>query len=120
MARFLRTPATQRLAVSVADPRELLWGILNILSKIRGSQSYLFPALLERSSSVLRLDSPTTLSNFLPNFSDELSPINERKRPFKSVSNVEEVQEDVDENNITVRAPNGISGMPPQGPFSLT
>lgn len=65
VTRSLRSTATQRLAASVADPKDLLWGILSILSKIRGSPSYLFPALLQRSSSVFGLESPATLTNSL-------------------------------------------------------
>jgi hypothetical protein len=65
VTRSLRTAATQRLTASVADPKDLLWGILNVLSRIRGSQSYLLPNLLQRSSHVLGLDSPALLTNSL-------------------------------------------------------
>ncbi|KAL1980270.1 hypothetical protein VTN96DRAFT_4414 [Rasamsonia emersonii] len=73
VTRSLRSAATQRLAASVADPKDLLWGILNILSKIRGSQSYLFPALLQKSSSVFGLESPATLTNSL-SFAEDYPP----------------------------------------------
>jgi hypothetical protein len=63
VTRSLRGAATQRLNTSVADPKELLWGIVNILSRIRGSQSYHFPSLLQRSSSVFGLESPATMTN---------------------------------------------------------
>lgn len=59
VACSLRLAATQRLALTIIDPRELLWGMLNALSKSRGSQSYLFPELLERSRSILGLDTPS-------------------------------------------------------------
>ncbi|KAL1868162.1 hypothetical protein Plec18167_008353 [Paecilomyces lecythidis] len=63
VACSLRLAATQRLAAAIIDPRELLWGMLSTLSKIRGSQSYLFPELLERSRSILGLDTPHTLND---------------------------------------------------------
>ncbi|GAD95641.1 amylase cluster transcriptional regulator AmyR [Paecilomyces variotii No. 5] len=63
VACSLRLAATQRLAAAIIDPRELLWGMLTTLSKIRGSQSYLFPELLERSRSILGLDTPHTLTD---------------------------------------------------------
>lgn len=59
VACSLRLAATQRLTLTIIDPRELLWGMLNALSKSRGSQSYLFPELLERSRSILGLDTPS-------------------------------------------------------------
>lgn len=66
VTRSLGTKAVHRLAESTVDPRELLWGILHTLSQIRGSPSYLFPALLERCKSVLGLDCTLTIGNFLP------------------------------------------------------
>ena len=56
---MLPSRATQRVATMVVDPKELLWGILLSLSKIRGAESYLFPLLMEQSRGVLGiLDSP--------------------------------------------------------------
>lgn len=66
VTRSLGAKAVHRLAESTVDPRELLWGILHTLSQIRGSPSYLFPALLERCKSVLGLDCTITIGNFLP------------------------------------------------------
>jgi hypothetical protein len=66
VTRSLGTKAVHRLAESTVDPRELLWGILHTLSQIRGSPSYLFPALLERCKSVLGFDCTLTIGNFLP------------------------------------------------------
>lgn len=57
-----------------ADARELLWGILTTLSRIRGSQSYLFPRLLEQSKSVLGIDCSITLGNFLPDLPTTNTP----------------------------------------------
>jgi hypothetical protein len=71
----MRCNTSNRLTNTVADPKELLWGILNILSRIRGSPSYLFPSLLERSSSVFGLESPATLANTMSSYTtDETSP----------------------------------------------
>lgn len=62
------TPGSQppKPPIPNTDARELLWGILTTLSRIRGSQSYLFPRLLEQSKSVLGIDCSITLGNFLP------------------------------------------------------
>ncbi|RDW81046.1 putative C6 transcription factor (AmyR) [Aspergillus mulundensis] len=62
VSRSLSTKAANTLAESTVDPRELLWGILSTLSRIRGSQSYLFPSLLERCKGTLGFDVPTPLS----------------------------------------------------------
>ncbi|KAL6238205.1 hypothetical protein BDW75DRAFT_41850 [Aspergillus navahoensis] len=62
VSRSLSTKAANSLAESTIDPRELLWGILTTLSRIRGSQSYLFPSLLERCRGTLGFDTPTPLS----------------------------------------------------------
>ncbi|KAF7712731.1 Amylolytic gene expression activator [Penicillium ucsense] len=66
VTQSLGTKGVHRLAESTIDPRELLWGILQTLSQIRGSPSYLFPTLLERCKSVLGLDCTITVGNFLP------------------------------------------------------
>lgn len=63
MTESARERTTQRLADTTADPKDLLWGILNVLSCIRGARSYLFPSLLQRSSSIFNLESPSTLTN---------------------------------------------------------
>lgn len=63
---LLGSKSAHRLAETTIDPRELLWGILHTLSQIRGSPSYLFPILLERSKNVLGLDCTITMGNFLP------------------------------------------------------
>ncbi|KAL5046790.1 hypothetical protein BDW71DRAFT_59358 [Aspergillus fruticulosus] len=62
VSRSLSTKAANSLAESTIDPRELLWGILTTLSRIRGSQSYLFPSLLDRCKGTLGFDAPTPLS----------------------------------------------------------
>ena len=66
MTRSLGPKAVHRLAESIIDPNELLWGILHTLSQIRGSPSYLFPTLLDRCRNVLGLDCNITTGNFLP------------------------------------------------------
>ncbi|EPS29018.1 hypothetical protein PDE_03964 [Penicillium oxalicum 114-2] len=66
VTQSLGAKGVHRLAESTVDPRELLWGILQTLSQIRGSPSYLFPTLLERCKSVLGLDCTITIGNFLP------------------------------------------------------
>ncbi|KAF7131443.1 hypothetical protein CNMCM5793_004668 [Aspergillus hiratsukae] len=66
VARSLGSETSHHLAESAVDPRELLWGLLSTLSRIRGSPSYLFPALLNRSKSILGLDCSINMSNFLP------------------------------------------------------
>ncbi|KAL2821867.1 fungal-specific transcription factor domain-containing protein [Aspergillus granulosus] len=66
VTRSLSPKASHSLAESVIEPRELLWGILSTLSRIRGSQSYLFPSLLERSKGILTVDCSLTIGNFLP------------------------------------------------------
>ena len=77
VTRSLGSKAVHRLSESTIDPRELLWGILHTLSQIRGSPSYLFPALLERCKNMLGLDCTITIGNFLPDLAttmpDQLS-----------------------------------------------
>ncbi|KAE8411040.1 fungal-specific transcription factor domain-containing protein [Aspergillus pseudocaelatus] len=68
VSRSLSTKAAHHLAESTIDPRELLWGILTTLSRIRGSQSYLFPALVEQSRGILSFDCSLSISDFLPSF----------------------------------------------------
>jgi hypothetical protein len=68
VSRSLSTKAAHRLAESAVDPRQLLWGILTTLSRIRGSQSYLFPALVEQSRGILSFDCTLSMSDFLPPF----------------------------------------------------
>lgn len=66
VTQSLGTKAIDRLASSTIDPRQLLWGILSTLSQIRGSSSYLFPSLLERSRAIFSLDGTITTGDFLP------------------------------------------------------
>ncbi|KAL4803697.1 fungal-specific transcription factor domain-containing protein [Aspergillus unguis] len=66
VSRSLSTKAANRLTESLVSPRELLWGILSTLSRIRGSQSYLFPTLLERCKGTLDFDCQISISDFLP------------------------------------------------------
>ncbi|KAJ5266593.1 hypothetical protein N7478_009401 [Penicillium angulare] len=66
VTRSLGPKNVHRLAESTVDPRELLWGILNTLSQIRGSPSYLFPSLLERCKTIIELDGTINMGNFLP------------------------------------------------------
>ncbi|PYH40363.1 putative C6 transcription factor (AmyR) [Aspergillus saccharolyticus JOP 1030-1] len=54
-----------RRTESAADPRELLWGILTTLSRIRGSQSHLFPALIECCKGALDFTCPLSMGDFL-------------------------------------------------------
>ncbi|PIG85910.1 C6 transcription factor (AmyR), partial [Aspergillus arachidicola] len=68
VSRSLSTKAAHHLAESTIDPRELLWGILTTLSRIRGSQSYLFPALVEQSRGIISFDCSLSISDFLPSF----------------------------------------------------
>ncbi|KAH8704140.1 fungal-specific transcription factor domain-containing protein [Talaromyces proteolyticus] len=74
VTRNLRPNASTHLTSTVADPKELLWGILNTLSRIRGSRSYLFPSLLERTSCVFGLESPATMTNTMRYTPEEMSP----------------------------------------------
>ncbi|KAL4788288.1 fungal-specific transcription factor domain-containing protein [Aspergillus varians] len=62
----LSPKAANNLAESIVDPRELLWGILLTLSRIRGSQSYLFPSLLERCNGMIGFDCPLSIGDFSP------------------------------------------------------
>ncbi|KAE8144906.1 fungal-specific transcription factor domain-containing protein [Aspergillus avenaceus] len=66
VSRSLSTKAAHTLSESTIDPRELLWGILSTLSRIRGSQSYLFPALIDQCRGILQLDCSLSMSDFLP------------------------------------------------------
>ncbi|OJJ40715.1 hypothetical protein ASPWEDRAFT_229861 [Aspergillus wentii DTO 134E9] len=66
VTRSLNTKSAHHLAESTVSPHELLWGVLTTLARIRGSESYLFPILLERCKSVLGLDCSLTMGNFLP------------------------------------------------------
>jgi hypothetical protein len=66
VARSVGSKTSHNLAESAVDPRELLWGLLSTLSRIRGSPSYLFPALLSRSKSILGLDCSINMTSFLP------------------------------------------------------
>ena len=74
MPRDMRCNTSNRLTNPVADPKQLVWGVLNILRRIRGhsSRSYLFPPLLERSNSVFGLEPNTMSSGY--NTTDETSP----------------------------------------------
>ncbi|PGH17296.1 hypothetical protein AJ79_01180 [Helicocarpus griseus UAMH5409] len=64
VARTMRPTTATRVAASTVDGKELLWGILSTLSRIRGSQSHLFPVLLEQAGDVLGFESPA-ISRFL-------------------------------------------------------
>lgn len=74
VSRSLGSKAAHRLAESAVDPRELLWGIVSTLSRIRGSQSYLLPALLERCQGILSLECLLSTGNFLPPLDDAQPP----------------------------------------------
>ncbi|RAL16099.1 putative C6 transcription factor (AmyR) [Aspergillus homomorphus CBS 101889] len=65
VARSLGSKAARRLSESTIEPRELLWGILTTLSRSRGSQSHLFPTLLERCNGALDFTSPLSMGEFL-------------------------------------------------------
>jgi hypothetical protein len=66
VTRSLGPKSSHHLAESTVQPNELLWGILHTLDRIRGSQSYLFPTLLEQCKSVLGFDCTITMGNYLP------------------------------------------------------
>lgn len=66
VTRSIGPKTSHRLTESTVQPNELLWGILNTLHGIRGSQSYLFPTLLEQCKNVLGFDCTITIGNFLP------------------------------------------------------
>ena len=59
-------PYQRRYRQPDQQTQELLWSILTTFSRIHGSQSHLFPRLLEQCRSVLQLDGSITLSNSLP------------------------------------------------------
>ncbi|KAL4887118.1 fungal-specific transcription factor domain-containing protein [Aspergillus karnatakaensis] len=108
VSRSLSTKAASNLAESTIDPRELLWGILSTLSRIRGSQSYLFPSLLDRCKGMLNFDSPLSLGNFLPPLptsSSESIPSwpaleNNNNRPTNTTWDIISLPDDIhDQNN---------------------
>lgn len=61
ITRTLQTlPTAATMATSLlGNPKELLWGVLSSLSNIRGSQSHLFPVLLEDCGDLFNLESPS-------------------------------------------------------------
>lgn len=61
LARQLSPKAAERLSFLTVDLKDLLCGILNHLSKIRGSQSHLFSALIQQSQGLLLEDVPQSL-----------------------------------------------------------
>ncbi|PGH08401.1 hypothetical protein GX51_01227 [Blastomyces parvus] len=71
--RRMRPATAIHVAASIVDTKELLWGILISLSAIRGSQSYLFPILLEQSGDILGIESPAISRLLSP-------PIHETRR----------------------------------------
>ncbi|KAL5343687.1 fungal-specific transcription factor domain-containing protein [Aspergillus crustosus] len=123
VSRSLSTKAANNLAESTIDPRELLWGILSTLSRIRGSQSYLFPSLLDRCKGVLNIDSPLSLSNFLPPLptsTEDLSPwpapdnANNNPNNARSANNTWEMMSLPDDmRNQNGDAADSVSGMHP-------
>ncbi|KAK2762863.1 hypothetical protein FQN54_001038 [Arachnomyces sp. PD_36] len=58
VARIARSSNAMPIDSTTSHPNVLLWGIVNALSNIRGSQSHLLPILLELSEDVLELESP--------------------------------------------------------------
>ncbi|EGC41089.1 transcription activator [Histoplasma capsulatum var. duboisii H88] len=69
--RRMQPALATRIAASITDTRELLWGILISLSRIRGSQSHLFPILIEQSGDILGFESPTPSRTLPFSLSDE-------------------------------------------------
>jgi hypothetical protein len=59
VARSLHSPNASRVTPSTVDSKELLWGVLAALSRIRGVPSHLFSVLLNRSRGILGFESPT-------------------------------------------------------------
>lgn len=67
LSKSLSPEAAAQIRCLSADPKDLLFAVLTSLSKIRGSQSYLFCTLLHDSQSILRLDAvPTAMELALP------------------------------------------------------
>lgn len=64
--RRMRPAIATHVAESIIDGKELLWGILMTLSRIRGSQSHLFPILLEQTGDILGVESPTVSRSLSP------------------------------------------------------
>ena len=87
VSRSLSPKASSRLSQSAVDPRQLLWGILTTLSRIRGSQSHLLPVLLERSSGVLGMagGGPLATSSFLLDPPADTTPTGNTPRPWDKV-----------------------------------
>ncbi|EED17421.1 conserved hypothetical protein [Talaromyces stipitatus ATCC 10500] len=56
LSQQLSLKTDKSLEVSTVDAKEVLYGILTSLSRVRGSQSYLFPALLQQSQGLLGLE----------------------------------------------------------------
>ncbi|KIW52499.1 hypothetical protein PV05_08131 [Exophiala xenobiotica] len=63
--------------VASSNPKELLWGILISLSKIRGATSFLLPSLLERSKKLLAVESPWQPGLSVPETTGEEREIHE-------------------------------------------
>jgi hypothetical protein len=119
VSRSLSTTASHSLAESIIEPRELLWGILSTLSRIRGSQSYLFPSLLERSKAVLGFDFSLTMGNYLPplppSISSEHAPswaASEDSHP-RAASNTWDVVSLADDLGDSADTVESVSGMLP-------
>lgn len=93
----LNPSTTPEVITTIVDPKELLWGILNILSKIRATQTYLIPALLQQSGGLFHMGSPPSLSNQLnmpsqtspdPNTSGNSSGISWNQGPMRQVEDI--------------------------------
>jgi hypothetical protein len=50
-----------RLAATNVNPKELLWGIILSLSKMKEAHNWVLPDLLERSKTVLAIDNLTMM-----------------------------------------------------------
>ncbi|KAL2828589.1 fungal-specific transcription factor domain-containing protein [Aspergillus pseudoustus] len=120
VSRSLSTKAAHSLADSTIEPRELLWGILSTLSRIRGSQSYLFPSLLERSKGILGFDCSLTMGNFLPPLPPSSSSEHASSWPAsedthsRTASNTWDVVSLADDLGDSADTVDSVSGMLPQ------
>lgn len=67
--------ALDRLAMADINPKELLWGILLSLSRMRGTRACLLPELLERSKNLLTMDRPTANVSLTNATAEEQDPV---------------------------------------------
>lgn len=102
VSRSLNRKTSDHLAESTLQANELLWGILHALDRIRGSQSYLFPTLLEQCKNVLGFDCTITTGNYLP----PLPVPSDSDQPFLNGDNAwaHDLPDDIDDARVPVSA----------------